>query len=67
MSAGCRHSGAVTASGQVYMWGFNFYDQLGLQEGERDMDRPCLIQGLKNVKQVACGYFHSGALVEQEM
>lgn len=26
ISAGCRHAGAVTESGQVYMWGFNFYD-----------------------------------------
>jgi len=26
ISAGKRHSAAITKNGQIYCWGFNFYD-----------------------------------------
>lgn len=63
VSAGCRHSGAVTESGKLYMWGFNFYEQLGLQGGDRDVDRPTVVRGLSEVQSVSCGYFHTGAVL----
>eukprot|EP00359_Climacostomum_virens_P006452 CAMPEP_0204902852 /NCGR_PEP_ID=MMETSP1397-20131031/3921_1 /ASSEMBLY_ACC=CAM_ASM_000891 /TAXON_ID=49980 /ORGANISM="Climacostomum Climacostomum virens, Strain Stock W-24" /LENGTH=1040 /DNA_ID=CAMNT_0052071421 /DNA_START=20 /DNA_END=3139 /DNA_ORIENTATION=- len=63
VSAGCRHSGAVTESGKLYMWGFNFYEQLGLQGGDRDIDRPTAIRGLSGVQSVSCGYFHTGTVI----
>lgn len=30
ISAGCRHGAAVGMNGDLYTWGFNFYEQLGL-------------------------------------
>jgi len=38
ISAGCRHSGCVTDSGKLFTWGFNFYEQLGLGDSEKDFD-----------------------------
>ena len=48
ISAGCRHAAATTGnfllnnsileSGKLYTWGFNFYEQLGLGESEKDFD-----------------------------
>jgi centromeric protein E len=62
ISAGCRHSGAVTETGKLYMWGFNFYEQLALP-GDRDTDQPTLVRSLQGVQSVSCGYFHTGAVV----
>ncbi|CAD8049518.1 unnamed protein product [Paramecium sonneborni] len=60
--AGCRHACSITQNGQVYMWGFNFHNQLGL--GQDDLDQePILIQ-INNIKQISLGYFHSAALVQ---
>ena len=68
ISAGCRHAACVTDNGKVYAWGFNFYEQLGVAtaDSEKDFDAPVRVtknlQTVK-VKQVSCGYFHTGALV----
>ena len=52
-------------SGKLYCWGFNFYEQLGLGDSERDFSKPVRVQKLvqQKVRQVSCGYFHTGALV----
>ena len=63
VSAGCRHAACLTDNGQLYSWGFNFYEQLGLGEGDRDVKVPSLVQGLEEVLKVSCGYFHTGAMV----
>eukprot|EP00347_Sterkiella_histriomuscorum_P016506 403352920 len=68
ISAGCRHAACVTDSGKLYAWGFNFYEQLGLGDSEKDFDVPTKVsKGLQSskVKFVSCGYFHTGALVQQ--
>lgn len=39
ISAGCRHGAAISSSGELLTWGFNFYEQLGLGT-DRDFDRP---------------------------
>ena len=62
VDAGCRHSGAVDCYGNVFMWGFNFYEQLGVGEGDSDSFSPVRL-GLEGCTRVSCGYFHSGALV----
>jgi hypothetical protein len=49
------------------MWGFNFYDQLGIENSERDMDHPVEVVGIGGIPSISCGYFHSGALVDQEL
>ena len=35
ISAGKRHSAAITKNGEIYCWGFNFYDQLGIGDKNR--------------------------------
>ena len=62
ISAGCRHSAAVSREGRLYSWGFNFYEQLGLGQGDQDHDRPTLVPAIQDVKMVSCGYFHTVAL-----
>jgi alpha-tubulin suppressor-like RCC1 family protein len=67
ISAGCRHAGAITKEGRLFMWGFNFYDQLGIEEAERDMDHPVLVNQVSGARSISCGYFHSGALVDHDL
>ena len=68
ISAGCRHASAITRRGELFMWGFNFYNQLGLGDQDRDSDRPLKVDPalFKNqqVKSVSCGYFHTSALIQ---
>jgi alpha-tubulin suppressor-like RCC1 family protein len=32
--AGCRHAGTINKDGSIYVWGFNFHNQLGLGEND---------------------------------
>lgn len=32
ISAGPRHAACITNDGELYCWGFNYYDQLGTDE-----------------------------------
>ncbi|OMJ70771.1 hypothetical protein SteCoe_31192 [Stentor coeruleus] len=61
ISAGCRHASAVGVSGSLYVWGFNYYHQLGLNSEDKDVDFP-VKTGLDKVNGVSCGYFHTMAL-----
>jgi alpha-tubulin suppressor-like RCC1 family protein len=66
ISAGCRHAACTTDAGKLHTWGFNFYEQLGLGDSEKDFDQPTRVT--KNlvqhkVRAVSCGYFHTAALV----
>jgi len=71
ISTGCRHAAVITNKGDLYCWGFNFYEQLGLGKGDKDISipqqvHPKYFQGaLKKgkVASISCGYFHSGCLV----
>ena len=58
ISAGCRHAAAVCESGTLYVWGFNYYHQLGLGDDDQDFNIPvkCPIEQVLNV---SCGYFHT--------
>ncbi len=59
VSCGEAFTGAVTAEGNLYMWGENDFGQLG-DNSQDDQNKPVLI--MKNVTQVSCGYSHTGAI-----
>ena len=71
ISAGCRHAAAVAESGDLYWWGFNFYEQLGLGNGDKDILVPTKVpdkhfsssEDKIQIKSISCGYFHSGCVV----
>lgn len=71
VSAGTRHSGAVTDRGDVFLWGSNEYGQLGIGVSEDD-DRVWEPVKLKSsvfdrkVVQLSCGDSHTLARVEHE-
>jgi alpha-tubulin suppressor-like RCC1 family protein len=42
IAAGCRHVLCLTEAGQVYSWGFNLYNQIGVPT-EQDVKTPILV------------------------
>ena len=70
MAGGSGHSGAVTASGDLYMWGLNNYGQLGVGDQEpRFYPTPVLqdVVGvyLHDIKQLACSDYSSFVIDNQ--
>ena len=69
VAAGDSHSAAVTKDGDLYMWGYNEYGQLGVYTNV-DKNAPVLINNsttalpAKSVKYVALGYYHSAAITK---
>ena len=62
---GYRHILAITKSGQIYSWGYNGNGELGHGSASPSVNpAPTKIAKLEQfqVKQVACGYYHSMAL-----
>jgi alpha-tubulin suppressor-like RCC1 family protein len=35
IAAGPRHTACISEEGELYCWGFNYYDQLGLGENQK--------------------------------
>lgn len=70
VSAGVSHALALKKDRTVLAWGRNWYGQLGNNQGNtenhkyKDNDAPAIIPGLRNIKQISAGYFHSLALAE---
>jgi hypothetical protein len=65
--AACWHSLALTTDGELYVWGRNNKAQLGLGKTYRLSTfhpTPILVTFPKKVVQIACGYNHSLALLE---
>jgi alpha-tubulin suppressor-like RCC1 family protein len=60
IAAGGYHSFALTSSGKVYGWGWNAYQQLGIQESV-NVSTPVLIDTLQayTIKSISCGWIHS--------
>ena len=58
VATGKLHSLALTDGG-VYSWGSNMFGQLGVGRFPKQTSTPCLVPGLDNIVQVACGQFHS--------
>jgi len=65
ITAGPRHAACLTENGDLYCWGFNYYDQLEVGEIEKNYHIPKKIDKFsrQSVVAVSCGYFHSASLV----
>jgi len=67
VSAGCRHASAINEEGQLFVWGFNFYEQLGIGGSDQDVDRPVEVPSKhfhgQKVEDVSCGFFHTSAIM----
>ena len=61
ISAGYRHSAAVTADGLLYAWGEGDFGRLGNGDGQSRF-LPVLVRDLTNVGSVSCGGSHTVAL-----
>jgi len=59
LSLGSTHSAAITKDGSLYMWGDNYYGELGNGTVE-NKSKP--IKVMKNVKSVSLGGNHSGVI-----
>ncbi len=63
VSAGYRHSGAVTDDGALYTWGEGDFGRLGHGDSQ-SRDTPTVVKDIGPVSQVACGMAHTLALSE---
>ncbi|KAH3743198.1 ultraviolet-B receptor UVR8 [Pelomyxa schiedti] len=64
VSCGGRHTAIAMESGEMQVWGYNHYGQLGL--GDRiNKNKPKVVASLigKKVTSLACGWHHTAALV----
>eukprot|EP00118_Oscarella_pearsei_P020136 m.217107 g.217107 ORF g.217107 m.217107 type:complete len:183 (+) comp39879_c1_seq59:350-898(+) len=61
VSAGYRHSAAVTSAGELYTWGEGDFGRLGLGHSS-GCTAPSLVSSIKSVGSVACGSAHTFAL-----
>lgn len=62
ISAGQMHSAAVSSAGDLFVWGYGKFNQLGFGNDE-DVEIPTLLPPLKgSTAGVACGYLHTLAL-----
>lgn len=70
ISFGSHHAAAITLTGEVYMWGKNTMQQLGLGESKKDRhySRPQLLPYFRemdmSIIQVSCGGNHSAAIYD---
>lgn len=63
VSLGDEHSAAITDDGSLYLWGTNFYAQLG--DGTRD-ERLAPVKKMENVMAVSLGSSYSAAISEDD-
>jgi len=62
ISAGGTHSMATTTDGQLFVWGYDGYGQLGLGDNHPNRYAPTAVPNLTNVTAIAAGYDHSLAV-----
>ena len=62
VSIGYSHSAAVMKNGDLYMWGDNYYGEIGNGVTASSVKSPKLI--MRNVKTVFCGYHVTAAVTE---
>ena len=63
IAVGAYHSLALKSDGTVRAWGYNEYGQLGNGMAGTMGDYPEQVSGLTGVTAVACGLYHSLALM----
>jgi alpha-tubulin suppressor-like RCC1 family protein len=61
IAAGCNHSLALTATGEVWGWGYNHRGQVGVGAVAKQLT-PVKVSGLPTIKAIAAGCTHSMAL-----
>jgi alpha-tubulin suppressor-like RCC1 family protein len=61
VGAGYGHTAVVTSDGHVWVWGQNYYGQLG-DGGSVDSAQPQQVPGLSDVVSIAVGSYHTLAL-----
>ncbi len=61
ISAGEYHCLALDSNGNVWAWGRNDYNQLGMNVGE-SVSQPTKITTLSNIKDIECGTYSSFAI-----
>jgi len=62
VSANVYHTAAVKTDGTLWMWGYNYYGNLG-DNTQVDKSSPVqTVAGGTNWKQVSCGNFHTAAI-----
>uniref|UniRef100_A0A4W3J8I3 HECT-type E3 ubiquitin transferase n=1 Tax=Callorhinchus milii TaxID=7868 RepID=A0A4W3J8I3_CALMI len=61
VSAGYRHSAAVTSDGELYTWGEGDFGRLGHSDSH-SRNLPALVKDISSVGQVACGSSHTIAV-----
>jgi alpha-tubulin suppressor-like RCC1 family protein len=59
VAAGAKHSLALTSTGVLYAWGYNYYGQIG---NGNNTDQKLPVQVMTGVAQIAAGDNHSVAL-----
>ncbi|XP_057674688.1 probable E3 ubiquitin-protein ligase HERC1 isoform X1 [Corythoichthys intestinalis] len=63
VSAGYRHSAAVTNDGELYTWGEGDFGRLGHSDSQ-SRNTPTLVKDISGVGQVACGSSHTIAVAQ---
>ncbi|KAA8584475.1 hypothetical protein FQN60_008260 [Etheostoma spectabile] len=63
VSAGYRHSAAVTNDGELYTWGEGDFGRLGHSDSQ-SRNMPTLVKDISGVGQVACGSSHTIAVAQ---
>ena len=66
VSTGPFHCAAVSRGGSLFVWGEGFGGKLGLGD-QSDRCIPTLIPQLHNVREVACGIYHTACITADEM
>ena len=61
-AAGFGHTAAITTEGELFMWGFNIYGQLGTGDkktrwGPERIERDIVGNLMPQIQKVACGYY----------
>ena len=61
VALGINHSAAITKDGSLYMWGYNYYGELG---NGTTTDRYTPVKIMDNVASVSLGNYHSAAITK---
>ena len=64
VALGNCHGGAVTSTGEVYMWGGGAFGELGLGDAVEEAQRPRLLAALQGhrVLDLSCGFYHTACV-----
>ena len=62
ITTGNYHSMALEKYSKLWVWGDNFYDQLG-DSTMGDTNKPALVKNITNINSIDAGYYRSAALL----